>query len=69
MLVLLLSVFGIVFRCIYCLFLMLNGVTYTEAEIQSTALLLIELLRRQFLANSQKITNQLFFKSLCGWLL
>ena len=41
---------------------MLNDVTYTKAEIQSTALHLIELLRRQFLANSPKITNQLSSK-------
>ena len=43
---------------------MLNGVTYTDAEIESTALHLLELLSRQFLGNSPKITNQLFFKSL-----
>ena len=68
-LVLLLSVFGIAYQCIYCLFLMLNGITYIEAKIQSAALHLIELLRRQFLGTSPKIANQLFFKSLCGWLL
>ena len=67
--VLLLAVFGIAFWCIYCLFHMLNGAKCTEADIQSTALHLIELLRRQFLGNSRKIINQLFFKSLCGWLL
>ena len=43
---------------------MLNGVTYTDAEIESTALHLLELLSRQFLGNSPKITNQLFFKNL-----
>ena len=68
-LVLLLSAFGIAFRCIYYLFHMLIGVTYIEAEIQSTPLHLIELFRSQFLGNSPKITNQLFFKSFCGWLL
>ena len=36
---------------------------YTEAEIQSTILHLIELLSRQFLGNSPKIKNQLFFKN------
>ena len=38
---------------------MLNGVTYTEAEIQSTAMHLIELLRRQYLGNSPKTRSQL----------
>ena len=47
---------------------MLNGVTYTDAEIQSTTLHLLELLSKQFLGNSPKITNQLFFKNLFGWL-
>ena len=46
-----------------------NGVTYTDAKIQGTALHLFELLNRQFLGNSPKITNQLFFKNLFGWLL
>ena len=57
---LLLSVVGIGFRCIYCLLHMLNGVMYTEAEIQSTVLHLIQLLSRQFHENSPKITNKLF---------
>ena len=39
---------------------MLNGVMYTEAEIQSTVLHLIQLLSRQFHENSPKITNKLF---------
>ena len=55
-------------RCFYCLFHMLNGVTYTDAKIQNTALHLFELLSRQFLENSPKITNQIFFKNLFGWL-
>ena len=55
-------------RCFYCLFHMLIGVTYTDAKIQNTALHLFELLSRQFLENSPKITNQIFFKNLFGWL-
>ena len=38
---------------------MLNDITYTEADAQSTVPHLIE----QFLWNSPKITIQLFFKS------
>ena len=53
----------------YCLLCMLNGVTYTEVEIQSTAPHFIELFSRQFFRNSPKITNQLVFKSFFGWLL
>ena len=55
--------------CFCCLLYMLNGVTYTEVELQSTAPHLIELFSRQFLRNSPKITNQLFFKSFFRWLL
>ena len=42
-----------------------HAVTYTEAEINLTALNFIE----QFLGNSLKITNQLFFKNLFAWLI
>ena len=56
-------------RCFCCLFHVLNGVTYTDAKIQSIVLHLFELLSRQFLRNSPKITNQIFFKHLFGWLL
>ena len=42
---------------------MLIGVMHTDAEIQSIALHFFEHLSRQFLENSTKITNQLFFKN------
>ena len=44
--------------CFYCLFHMINSVTYIDTKIQNTALHLFELLSRQLLGNFPKITNQ-----------
>ena len=48
-------------RCIYCLFHILNGIRYTEAQrFKAQHCTPIELLSREFLFNSPKFTNQLF---------
>lgn len=53
-------------RWCYWLFDMLNGVTYTKAEIQSAAPHLVELLIRKFLEGFSTITYQLFSRNSYG---
>ena len=51
-------------RCIYCLFHILNGITYTEAQrFKAQHCTPIELLSRQFLMNSPKFEINYFSKT------